>query len=143
MPTHVTKASDVERKHYIVDAEGQILGRLASAVAYLLRGKGKVNYAPNLDMGDFVIVVNASKIELSGKKLDRKTYFRHSGYPGGAKYIPMKKLMAERPEEVVRRAVRGMLPKTKLGRKMLKKLRVYAGSEHPHEAQRPELLGLS
>ena len=143
MPTHVTKASDVERKNYIVDAEGQILGRLASAVAYLLRGKGKVNYAPNLDMGDFVIVVNASKIELSGKKLDRKTYFRHSGYPGGAKYIPMKKLMAERPEEVVRRAVRGMLPKTKLGRKMLKKLRVYAGSEHPHEAQRPELLGLS
>ena len=143
MSTHVTKASEIERKHYIVDAEGQILGRLASKVAHLLRGKGKVNYVPNLDMGDFVIIVNASKIELSGKKLDRKTYFRHSGYPGGAKYIPMKKLMAERPEEVVRRAVRGMLPKTKLGRKMLKKLRVYAGSEHPHEAQRPELLGLS
>ncbi len=143
MSTHVTKASEIERKHYIVDAEGHILGRLASAVAYLLRGKGKVNYAPNLDMGDFVIIINASKIELSGKKLDRKTYFRHSGYPGGAKYIPMKKLMAERPEEVVRRAVRGMLPKTKLGRKMLKKLRVYAGPEHPHEAQRPEPLGLS
>ena len=142
MSTHVTKASEIERKHYIVDAEGQILGRLASKVAYLLRGKGKVNYVPNLDMGDFVIIVNASKIELSGKKLDRKTYFRHSGYPGGAKYIPMKKLMAERPEEVVRRAVRGMLPKSKLGRKMLKKLRVYAGPEHPHEAQRPEPLGL-
>ena len=142
MSTHVTKAADVERKHYVIDAEGKILGRLASAVAGLLRGKGKVDYAPNLDMGDFVIVVNASKIELSGTKLDKKTYFRHSGYPGGAKHVPLRKLMEERPEEVVRRAVRGMLPKSKLGRKMLKKLRVYAGPEHPHEAQRPEPLGL-
>jgi large subunit ribosomal protein L13 len=142
MSTHVTKASDVERKHYVVDAEGKILGRLASAVASLLRGKGKVNYAPNLDMGDFVIVVNAAKIELSGNKLNKKTYFRHSGYPGGARYTPMRKLMEEKPEQVVRRAVRGMLPKSKLGRKMLKKLRVYAGPEHPHQAQRPEPLGL-
>lgn len=142
MSTHVTKASEIERKHYVVDAEGKILGRLASAVACILRGKGKVNYVPNLDMGDFVIIVNASKVAISGAKLDKKTYFRHTGYPGGARYTPMRKLMEERPEEVVRRAVRGMLPKTKLGRKMLKKLRVYAGPEHPHEAQRPEPLGL-
>lgn len=138
MSTHVTKAADVTRKHYVVDAEGKVLGRLASAVAGLLRGKGKVDFAPNLDMGDFVIVVNAAKIELSGTKLDKKTYFRHSGYPRGAKYTPLRKLMEERPDEVVKRAVKGMLPKNKLGRKMLKKLRVYAGPEHPHQAQRPE-----
>ena len=142
MSTHVTKASDVVRKHYVINAEGKILGRLASTIAGLLRGKGKVDYAPNLDMGDFVIVVNASKIELSGTKLDKKTYFRHSGYPRGARYTPVGKLMEERPEEVVRRAVRGMLPKSKLGRKMLRKLRVYAGPEHPHQAQKPEPLSV-
>ena len=142
MSTHVTKASDVVRKHYVIDAQGKILGRLASTIAGLLKGKGKVDYAPNLDMGDFVIVVNASKIELTGAKLDKKTYFRHSGYPGGAMYTPLRKLMEERPEEVVRRAVRGMLPKNKLGRRMLRKLRVYAGPEHPHQAQKPEQLSV-
>lgn len=142
MQTHVTKASEIDRKHYLVDADGIVLGRLASKVAQILRGKGKVNYAPNLDVGDFVIIVNAAKVEVTGNKLEQKTYFRHSGYPGGAKYTSMKTMMQDKPDEVVRRAVRGMLPKTKLGRKMLKKLRVYAGPEHPHEAQRPETLAL-
>ena len=142
MQTHVTKPSEIERKHYVVDADGQVLGRLASRVAQVLRGKGKVNYAPNLDMGDFVIIVNAEKIKLTGNKLEQRTYFRHSGYPGGAKYDSMKRVFEERPEEVVKRAVRGMLPKTKLGRKMIRKLRVYAGPDHPHEAQKPEALAL-
>jgi large subunit ribosomal protein L13 len=140
MPTHVTKPSEIERECYVVDADGKILGRLATRVASLLRGKGKVNYSPHLDTGDFVIVVNASKIELSGDKRERKRYFSHSGYPGGARYVQLSKLMETRPEEVIRRAVRGMLPKNKLGRKMLKKLRVYAGPKHPHEAQRPQTL---
>jgi len=140
MSTHVTKASEIERRHYVVDAEGQVLGRLATRVASLLRGKGKVNYSSHLDVGDFVIVVNASKVVLTGKKLEEKSYFRHSGYPGGEKHITVKRLLETRPEEVVRHAVKGMLPKTRLGRQMLKKLRVYAGPEHPHEAQRPEPL---
>jgi large subunit ribosomal protein L13 len=140
MSTHVTKPSEIVRHHYVVDADGQILGRLASKVATVLRGKGKVNYSPHLDTGDFVIIVNAAKIELTGKKLDRKTYFSHSGYPGGARYVRARKLMETRPQEVVRRAVKGMLPKNTLGRNMLKKLRVYAGPEHPHQAQRPEPL---
>lgn len=138
MSTHVTKASEIERCHYLVDADGKILGRLASQVAQLLRGKGKVNYSPHLDTGDHVVIVNAAKIALTGKKLENKTYFSHSGHPGGARYVKMSKLMETRPQEVVRRAVRGMLPKGPLGRKMLKKLRVYAGPEHPHQAQRPE-----
>ena len=142
MQTHVTKASEIERRHYVVDADGVVLGRLASKVAQVLRGKGKVNYVPNLDMGDFVIIVNADKIKLTGNKLGQKTYFRHSGYPGGARFESMKRMMEERPDQVVRRAVRGMLPKSKLGRKMLKKLRVYAGPDHPHEAQRPEPLSV-
>jgi large subunit ribosomal protein L13 len=140
MGTHVTKAPEIVRKHYVVDAEGLVLGRLASGVAQVLRGKGKVNFAPNLDVGDHVIIVNASKVEITGNKLEQKTYFRHSGYPGGAKYTSMKDMMNDRPDEVVRRAVRGMLPKNKLGRKMLRKLRVYAGPEHPHQAQQPEPL---
>lgn len=142
MGTHVTKAPEIVRKHYVVDAEGLILGRLASGVAQILRGKGKVNFAPNLDVGDYVIIVNASKVEITGNKLEQKTYFRHSGYPGGAKYTSMKDLMNDKPDEVVRRAVRGMLPKNKLGRKMFKKLRVYAGPGHPHQAQDPEPLTL-
>ncbi len=140
MSTHVTKPSEIVRRHYVVDADGQILGRLASKVATVLRGKGKVNYSPHLDTGDFVIIVNAAKIELTGKKLDKKTYFSHSGYPGGARYVRASKLMETRPQEVVRRAVKGMLPKNTLGRNMLKKLRVYAGPDHPHQAQRPEPL---
>ncbi len=140
MKTHVTKPSEIERRHYLVDADGQILGRLATQIAQVLRGKGKVTYSPHLDTGDFVIVVNASKIQISGKKLQTKTYFRHSGYPGGAHYVAMSKLMETRPDQVVRRAVKGMLPKNKLGKKMLKKLKVYAGPEHPHDAQQPEPL---
>jgi large subunit ribosomal protein L13 len=140
MSTHVTKLSEIERRHYVIDAEGQVLGRLATRVASLLRGKGKVNYSPHLDVGDFVIIVNASKIVLTGNKMEDKTYFRHSGYPGGEKHMSVKRLLETRPEQVVRRAVRGMLPKNKLGRQMLKKLRVYGGPDHPHQAQRPEPL---
>ena len=140
MSTHVTKLTEIERKHYVVDAEGQVLGRLATKVASVLRGKGKTNFSPHLDTGDFVIVVNASKVELTGKKADQRTYFSHSGHPGAGKFVTVSKMMETRPHEVVRRAVRGMLPKNKLGRKMLKKLRVYAGPDHPHEAQRPEKL---
>jgi large subunit ribosomal protein L13 len=140
MSTHVTKPSEIQRECYVVDAEGKILGRLATRVASLLRGKGKVNYSPHLDTGDFVIVVNAARVELSGDKRERKRYFSHSGYPGGARYVQLSKMMETRPEEVIRRAVRGMLPKNKLGRKMLRKLRVYAGPEHPHGAQRPQAI---
>jgi large subunit ribosomal protein L13 len=138
MSTHVTKPSEIERRHYVVDAEGQVLGRLATRVASLLRGKGKPNYSPHLDTGDYVIIVNAEKVELTGKKLDQRTYFSHSGHPGAGKHVTVRKVMETRPQEVVRRAVRGMLPKNKLGRKMFKKLRVYAGPEHPHQAQCPE-----
>lgn len=140
MSTHITKISEIERKHYVVDAEGKVLGRLSTVVASVLRGKGKVNFSTHLDTGDFVVIVNASKIVITGKKLQAKTYFSHSGYPGGSRYVTMQKLMETRPEEVVRRAVKGMLPKNKLGRAMLKKLRVYAGPEHPHAAQQPEVL---
>ena len=142
MSTHVTKLTEIERKHYVVDAEGQVLGRLATRVASVLRGKGKTNFSPHLDTGDFVIVVNASKVELTGKKADQRTYFSHSGHPGASKFVSVRSMMETRPQEVVRRAVKGMLPKNKLGRKMLKKLRVYAGPEHPHQAQCPETLEL-
>ncbi len=140
MSTHVTKLTEIERKHYVVDAEGQVLGRLATRVASVLRGKGKTNFSPHLDTGDYVIVVNASKVELTGKKADQRTYFSHSGHPGAWKFVSVRKMMETRPHEVVRRAVKGMLPKNKLGRKMLRKLRVYAGPEHPHQAQCPETL---
>jgi large subunit ribosomal protein L13 len=142
MSTHVTKPSEIERKHYVVDAEGQVLGRLAARVASILRGKHKPSYSPHLDTGDFVIVVNAGKVKITGNKLDDRTYFRHSGRPGHAKYVPVRKVMETRPQEVITRAVRGMLPKNRLGRKMLKKLRVYAGPDHPHQAQSPEPLDL-
>jgi len=140
MSTHVTKPSEIERRHYVVDAEGQVLGRLATRIASVLRGKNKVNFSPHLDVGDFVIVVNAEKIELTGNKMDQKSYFRHSQYPGGEKHTSVRRMLETRPERVIRLAVRGMLPKNKLGRKMLKKLRVYAGPEHPHQAQNPEPL---
>ena len=142
MSTHVTKLPEIERRHYVVDADGQVLGRMATRVASVLRGKGKTNFSPHLDTGDFVIVVNAEKVRLTGKKLDQRTYFSHSGHPGAGKYVTVRTMMEKRPSEVVRRAVKGMLPKNKLGRKMLKKLRVYAGPEHPHQAQSPELLEL-
>jgi large subunit ribosomal protein L13 len=123
----------------VVDAQGAVLGRLASQVAARLRGKHKPLYTPHADMGDGVIVVNADKVTLSGRKWDLKTYFRHSGYIGGLKEITAKKLLEKKPEDLLRFAVRGMLPKNRLGRKLIKKLKVYAGSEHPHEAQKPDV----
>lgn len=142
MSTHVTKLPEIERRHYVVDADGQVLGRLATRVASVLRGKNKPYFSPHLDTGDFVIIVNAEKIKLTGDKLDQRTYFSHSGHPGAGKYVTVRKMMEKRPHEVVRRAVKGMLPKNTLGRKMLKKLRVYAGPDHPHQAQSPEPLEL-
>ena len=132
------KAADIQRKWYVVDAEGQVLGRVASQVANILRGKNKPTYTPNLDTGDFVIIVNAAKVVLTGKKLDQKVYYRHSGYAGGLKETKYRKLLAEKPEFALRRAVVGMLPKGPLGRQMATKLKIYAGPEHNHEAQKPE-----
>ena len=143
MSTHVTKLPEIERRHYVVDSDGQVLGRLATRVASVLRGKGKTNFSPHLDTGDFVIIVNAEKIRLTGSKLDQRTYFSHSGHPGAGKHVSLRTMMEKRPNEVVRRAVKGMLPKNKLGRKMLKKLRVYTGPDHPHQAQCPEPLELT
>ncbi len=140
MNTYMAKAQDVERKWYVVDAEGVVLGRLASQVANILRGKHKAIYTPHVDTGDFVIVINADKAILTGHKLDQKIYYHHTGYPGGLKEMTYRRLMAEKPEFAVRKAVVGMLPKGPLGRKMATKLKVYAGSEYPHEAQQPEKL---
>jgi large subunit ribosomal protein L13 len=140
MKTLSAKKDDVERNWYLVDAEGQVLGRLASHLARILRGKLKPIYTPHVDTGDFVVVVNADKIRLTGKKLDKKVYFWHTGYPGGIKDISAKDLLAKKPERVLKHAVKGMLPKNPLGRKMFKKLKVYAGPDHPHQAQEPELL---
>jgi large subunit ribosomal protein L13 len=140
MKTYSAKPTEVERKWYIVDAQGCVLGRLASFVAVRLRGKHKPIYTPHVDTGDHVVVINAEKIALTGKKWDQKLYHRHSGYMGGLKSMTAKQLLEKRPEDLVTRAVRGMLPKNRLGRNMLKKLKVYAGSEHPHVAQKPETL---
>ena len=132
MKTIVAKPDDVARRWYIVDADAVVLGRLAAQVARILRGKHKPIFTPHVDCGDGVIVVNAAKVRLTGKKMEQKTYFRHSGYIGGAKLIPFKRMLARRPQWVIRRAVRGMLPKTTLGRQTIKKLRVYSGPDHPH-----------
>ncbi|MCT4544389.1 MAG: 50S ribosomal protein L13 [Vallitalea sp.] len=140
MKTFMPKAEAVERKWYIVDAEGQTLGRLSSEIAKVLIGKNKPIYTPHVDTGDHVVVINADKVVLTGKKLEQKLYRYHTGHPGGLKEIKYKDMMKNKPEEVVMHAVKGMLPKNKLGRKMLKKLRVYRGSEHKHEAQKPEVL---
>ena len=137
MDTYTTKASDIQRRWYVVDADGQILGRMASEIASILSGKWKPQTCPYLDMGDHVIVVNAVKMRTTGKKALQKTYFRHSGYIGGQRYVPLRDRLAKDPGEVIRDAVRGMLPHNRLGRKMIKKLKTYAGAEHPHEAQRP------
>ncbi|MEW6335412.1 MAG: 50S ribosomal protein L13 [Thermodesulfobacteriota bacterium] len=142
MKTTYAKQEEVTRDWYVVNADRRILGRLASGIAHRLRGKHKAIYAPYMDTGDFVIVVNAEKIVLTGKKLTDKVYRRHSGYPGGVKAITAGKLLREKPEEVLRAAVRGMLPKNTLGRAMLKKLKIYAGGDHPHEAQCPRMLEL-
>jgi len=140
--TFMAKAESIERKWYVLDAEGQVLGRLASQVASILRGKHKPTYTPHVDTGDYVIIINAGKVALTGKKLDQKIYYKHSGYPGGLKETPYRKLMADKPEFAVKHAVVGMLPKGPLGRKMAKKLRVFAGPEHGHDAQQPEALTL-
>ena len=140
MKTYMAKAETVERKWYVVDAEGLTLGRLASKVASVLRGKNKPNYTPNVDTGDFVIVINTDKVVLTGKKLENKFYRYHTGYIGGLKEISYKKMMEEKSDLAVYEAVRGMLPKNSLGRQMLKKLKVYKGAEHNHAAQKPEEL---
>ncbi|HIQ63304.1 MAG TPA: 50S ribosomal protein L13 [Candidatus Avichristensenella intestinipullorum] len=143
MTTFMAKAATVERKWYLVDAEGMVLGRLASQVAHILRGKHKPTYTPHTDTGDHVIIINADKVVLTGRKLDQKIYYHHTGYPGGLKKTPYRKLMQDKPEFAVKHAIVGMLPKGPLGRKMATKLRVYAGPEHEHAAQQPEVLKLS
>jgi len=140
--TYVTRSKDVQREWYVVDAAGQTLGRLAARVARILRGKHKPTYSPSVDTGDFVIVVNAEKIHVTGRKLDQKIYYRYSGYPGGLKEITLRNLLQRHPTRVIEHAVRGMLPKNRLGRQMFKKLKVYAGPDHPHAAQQPEQLEL-
>ena len=142
MKTFMPKAADITRKWYVVDAEGLALGRVASQVANILRGKNKPIYTPNVDTGDFVIIINADKVILTGKKLDQKIYYKHSGFVGGLKETKYRKLLAEKPEEAMRHAVVGMLPKGPLGRQMAKKLKIYAGAEHEHAAQKPEVLSL-
>jgi large subunit ribosomal protein L13 len=140
VPTYTPKASEIQRAWYVVDAEGMVLGRLATEVARVLRGKHKPTFTPNLDTGDHVIVVNADKVVLTAGKAERKTVYRHSGYPGGLRRQSYADLLARRPEEAVRRTIRGMLPKTRLGRAQLLKLKVYAGPTHPHAAQQPQQL---
>lgn len=142
MKTVSAKSGDFTQDWFLVDADGKILGRLASEVASVLRGKKKPIFTPHVDTGDFVVVVNAEKIRLTGNKLKDKKYYSHTGYPGGIKEITAEKLLAKKPEELVIRAVRGMLPKNRLGRKMIKKLKVYTGPEHPHGAQSPKTLSL-
>ena len=140
LKTFMPKAADITRQWYVVDAEGQALGRVASQVANILRGKNKPIYTPNVDTGDYVIIINASKVILTGKKLDQKIYYHHTGYVGGLKETVYRRLIAEKPEFAVKKAVVGMLPKGPLGRKMAKKMKVYTGSEHEHAAQQPEVL---
>ena len=141
--TYIAKPNLVERKWYVVDASGQTLGRLSSEVAKILRGKHKPIYTPHVDTGDYVIIINAEKIATTGKKLDQKTYFRHSGYIGGVKITTLKEMLNKKPEQVLYHSIKGMMPKNVLGRQMLKKLNVYAGGEHKHAAQKPEELKFS
>lgn len=138
MKTYQAKKDEIKRNWFLIDAEGKILGRLAADIAARLRGKNKPVYTPHVDTGDFIIVINAEKIGLTGKKLDDKIYYHHTGYPGGIKGISAGKLLQTKPEDLLRFAVKGMLPKNTLGRAMLKKLKIYAGSEHPHSAQLPK-----
>lgn len=142
MKTHAVKAGDIERNWYLVDAQGKTLGRLATEVARILRGKHKPTFSPHLDVGDPVIVINAEKIQVTGNKMDAKRYYRYSGYLGGLKSVLLREQLEAHPERVIIHAVRGMLPKNRLGRALLKKLRVYAGGSHPHAAQKPESLNL-
>jgi large subunit ribosomal protein L13 len=140
MKTYSAKPGEIAREWYLVDAEGQTLGRLATRLAEVLRGKGKPQFTPHVDTGDFVVVVNAEKVAVTGNKLDDKMYYRHSGYPGGLKERPLREQLERRPEEVLRKAVKGMLPRNRLGRQQLTKLKIYAGPEHPHDAQAPKPL---
>ena len=140
MKTYMANPDKIERKWYVVDAEGQTLGRLAAEVAKVLRGKYKPEFTPHIDIGDNVIVINAEKIKVTGKKLDQKVYYHHSDYVGGMKETTLREMMAKKPEQVIELAVKGMLPKGPLGRTMIKKLHVYAGAEHAHQAQKPEVL---
>ena len=140
MKTYMANPDKIERKWYVVDAEGQTLGRLAAEVAKVLRGKNKPEFTPHIDTGDNVIVINAEKIKVTGKKLDQKVYYHHSDYVGGMKETTLREMMAKKPEQVIELAVKGMLPKGPLGRTMIKKLHVYAGAEHAHQALKPEVL---
>ena len=140
MQTYMANPDKIERKWYVVDAEGCTLGRLASGVASVLRGKNKPQFTPHVDTGDYVIIVNADKVKVTGKKMDQKIYYHHSDYVGGMKETTLREMMNKKPEKVIELAVKGMLPKGPLGRQMIKKLHVYAGAEHGHEAQKPEVL---
>ena len=143
MKTYSVKAGEIEREWFVVDAADQVLGRLATQVASVLRGKHKPIYSPHLDTGDYVVVINAGRVRLTGNKADQKAYFRHSGYMGGERFIPFRRMLARHPDRVIRLAVKGMLPKNTLGRRMLAKLRVYDGPEHPHAPQRPRPLAMT
>ncbi len=138
MKSYLAKEQEIERKWYVIDASDKVLGRLASEVASILRGKKKAIYTPNVDTGDYVIVINADKVRLTGKKWDQKRHVYHTGYPGGRREVAYKEILEKHPERIVEYAVKGMMPKNSLGRKMFRKLKVYAGSEHPHAAQMPE-----
>lgn len=144
MKTYIAREKEVEesRRWYLIDAEGQVLGRMASKIAHILRGKNKPIYSPHQDVGDFIVVINAEKVKLTGKKAEQKTYFRHSGYLGGETNTPVALMLEKHPERVIEFAVKRMLPKNALGRRMFKKLKVYAGPEHPHTAQQPQTLDL-
>ena len=143
MKTESIKRNEIVRDWYIVDATDKTLGRLSSSVAQILRGKNKVNFSPNIDMSDFIIVINAEKIVLTGNKENMKEYWRHTGYPGGQKTVSYKKMLKERPDQIIRSAVKGMLPHNKLGRKLLNHLKVYSGENHPHSAQLPKELSIN
>jgi large subunit ribosomal protein L13 len=136
----MARPQEVERKWYVVDAEGQTLGRLATQIARVLRGKNKAQYTPHIDTGDFVVVINADRIEVTGRKAEQKIYYRHTGYPGGLKEVSYERMMDRKPTEIVRKAVWGMMPKSRLARAQFKKLKIYAGPEHPHAAQEPQPL---
>ena len=142
MSSYIAKPSEIERKWYVIDAEGKTLGRICTEAATILRGKNKPTYTPFLDCGDYVIVINAEKVQVTGKKFKEKVYKHHTGYPGGLREITFDKLQAKKPEEIIRHAVKGMMPKGPLGRQMYKKLKVYAGPDHKHAAQKPEVLDI-
>ena len=143
MKTESIKRNEIVRDWYVVDAKDKTLGRLASSIAQILRGKNKVNFSPNLDMSDFIIVINAEKVILTGNKKNTKEYWRHTGYPGGQKTVSYKKMLDEKPDQIIRTAVKGMLPHNKLGRKLLNHLKVYSGTVHPHKAQSPKELSIN